>query len=247
MTFCIGIRVDGGVVALSDTRIVRGSQISTKAKLSTLTNGGHSAVVMTSGLRSVRDKVMARLQDRLDHTPLRRMHELATAYGDELRVVRDEDGEALQEGGFTFNPHAIIGGRLAGDDEPQLFHIYPEGNWVEATVDEPAYIIGRTSYGKPILDRLLAPDTTLTHAVTLAFLAFDATRTSASDVDFPIDVAVLSRDGATFRSRRFEESDLADQHDTWNRLLREAFAAMPTGWARALANPEPTSSDEEDP
>jgi putative proteasome-type protease len=236
MTFCIGIRVDGGVVALSDTRIVRGSQISTKAKLSTITNGEHSAVVMTSGLRSVRDKVMARLQDRLDHTPLRRMHELATAYGDELRAVRDEDGEALLEGGFAFNAHAVIGGRLADDDEPMLFHVYPEGNWVEATVDEPAYIIGRTSYGTPILDRLLEPGTPLAHAVILAFLAFDATRTSASDVDFPIDVAVLSRDEAAFRSRRFEESDLADQHDAWNGLLRQAFAAMPTEWADALAD-----------
>jgi putative proteasome-type protease len=242
VTFCIGIRVNGGVVALSDTRIVRGAQISTKAKLSTLSNGDYSAVVMTSGLRSVRDKVMARLQDRLDRTPLHRMHELATAYGDELRTVRDEDGEALQQGGFSFNPHAVIGGRLAGDDEPMLFHVYPEGNWVEATADEPAYIIGRTSYGKPILDRLLHPGTTLAHAVTLAFLAFDATRTSAADVDFPIDVAVLARDGAAFRSRRFEESDLADQHDAWNRLLRNAFASMPTEWSDALAGTEPSPS-----
>ena len=241
MTFCIGIRVDGGVVALSDTRIVRGAQISTKAKLSALTNGDHSAVLMTSGLRSVRDKVAARLQDRLDRTPLRRMHELATAYGDELRAVRDEDGEALEDGGFSFNPHALIGGRLADDDEPKLFHVYPEGNWVEATVDEPAYIIGRTSYGKPILDRLLEPGTPLAQAVILAFLAFDATRTSASDVDFPIDVAVLSRDGSAFRSRRFEESDLADQHDAWNGRLRQAFAAMPTGWADALADQQEES------
>jgi putative proteasome-type protease len=242
MTFCIGIRVDDGVVALSDTRIVRGSQISTKAKLSTVTNGAHSAVVMTSGLRSVRDKVMARLQDRLDHTPLLRMHELATAYGDELRTVRDEDGEALEQGGFSFNPHAVIGGRLAHDDEPTLFHVYPEGNWVEATVDEPAYIIGRTSYGKPILDRLLEHGTTLSHALTLAFLAFDATRTSASDVDFPIDVAVLPRDGVGFRSRRFEESDLADQHDAWNRMMREAVTAMPTEWAVSLTD-EPRTDE----
>ena len=245
MTFCIGIRVDDGVVALSDTRIVRGSQISTKAKLSTLTNGGHTAVVMTSGLRSVRDKVVARLQDRLDRAPVRRMHELATAFGNELRSVRGEDGDALQQGGFTFNAHAIIGGRLIDDDEPMLFHVYPEGNWVEATVDEPSFIIGRASYGKPIVDRLLDTGVPLARAITLAFLAFDATRTSANDVDFPIDVAVLSRHGDAFNSRRFDEADLTAQHDAWNALLRGALASMPSAWAAELS--EPVDDRREDP
>lgn len=234
MTFCIGICVDEGVVALSDTRIVRGSQISVKAKLSHLSSGDRSAVVMTSGLRSVRDKVVHRLQDELDARPVSRMHQLATAWGDRLREVHAEDGEALADAGFTFNSHALIGGRLADDEQPSLLHVYPEGNWVEATADEPAFIIGRSNYGKPILDRLLRCDTPLVQAISLAYLAFDATRTSASDVDFPIDVAVATRDASTFTVRRFTEADLQSQHDAWNESLREALDSMPSDWASDL-------------
>lgn len=234
MTFCIGICVRDGIVVLSDTRIVRGSQISVKAKLSTLANGEHSAVLMTSGLRSVRDKVALRLQDELDARPSRRMHELATAYGDQLRAVKAEDGESLAESGLVFDSHAIIGGQLVGDDRPTLLHVYPEGNWVESTVDEPYFVIGRNSYGKPILDRLLRHDTPLVQALSLAHLAFDATRTSASDVDYPIDVAVLGRGASRFATRRFTEDRLASHHQTWNDHLREALDALPTEWTDDL-------------
>ena len=87
---------------------------------------------MTSGLRSVRDKVVLRLEDALasSGTPMARLHQVATAFGDELRNVRAEDGPSLAQAGLRFNLHAIIGGQLAGDDEPALFLVYPEGNWV---------------------------------------------------------------------------------------------------------------------
>lgn len=243
MTFCIGICVDEGIVALSDTRIVRGSQISMKAKLSTLSSGDRSAVVMTSGLRSVRDKVAHRLQDELDVRPVRRMHHLATAWGTRLREVRLEDGPALANGGLEFNSHALIGGCMIDDERPTMIHVYPEGNWVEATTDEPSIIIGRSSYGTPILDRLLRSDTPLLQAVTLAYLAFDATRTSANDVDFPIDIAVAPRCADGFTKQRFTESDLLAQHDAWNDALRAALDAAPTDWARELiASSEPMTT-----
>lgn len=234
MTFCIGIRVAEGIVVLSDTRIVRGAQISIKAKLSTLENGDHSAVLMTSGLRSVRDKVVLRLQDELDVQPVQRMHELATAYGELMRSVKAEDGEALAEAGLSFDSHAILGGQLAADAHPSLLHVYPEGNWVEATVDEPYFIIGRSSYGKPILDRLLRDDTPLVQALSLAHLAFDATRTSANDVDFPIDAAVLRSGASRFVGRRFVEEQLVAQHDAWNDCLRTSLEILPTGWTDDL-------------
>lgn len=234
MTFCIGICVDDGVVALSDTRIVRGSQISMKAKLSTLSTGDRTAVVMTSGLRSVRDKVVHRLQDELDLCPVHRMHHLATAWGAQLREVRTEDGPALADAGLEFNSHALIGGRLLHDERPLLFHVYPEGNWVEATNDEPSFIIGRSNYGKPILDRLLRADTPLLQAISIAYLAFDATRTSATDVDFPIDVAVAARAAPGFTQRRFTEADLLTHHAAWNDTLRAALDSMPIDWACEL-------------
>ncbi len=239
VTFCIGIRVDDGVVALSDTRVVRGDEISTKSKLSMFGDGGAQAVLMTSGLRSIRDKVVARLEDELRsaETPHRRMHELATAYGRVLRTVRTEDEEALKAGGLSFNSHAILAGRFADDDEPVLIHVYPEGNWVEATDDAPYVIVGRTSSGKPILDRLLTIDTPLDRALSLAYVAFDATRASVSDVDFPVDVAVLERSRHRFVSRRYSSDDLGVVHDAWSHGLRVALDGLPTDWSRLVLPP----------
>lgn len=130
MTFCIGVRVHDGLVALSDTRVVRGEQISQKAKLSTLPTGGSGAIVMTSGLRSVRDKVVRRLEDELlsADVPHTRMHRVATAFGDQLRSVRAEDGESLTASGLSFNTHALLGGQLLDDPEPTLLEVFPEGN-----------------------------------------------------------------------------------------------------------------------
>ena len=245
VTFCIGIRVDDGVVALSDTRVLRGNEISTKSKLSTLGDGVGESVLMTSGLRSIRDKVVARLEDQLRgaETPHRRLHELATAYGQLLRTVRTEDEEALKAGGLSFNSHAILAGQFADDHHPVLLHVYPEGNWVEATDDAPYVIIGRTTSGKPILDRLLTIETPLDRALALAYVAFDATRASASDVDFPIDVAVLGRDRDRFVSRRYTREDLDTVREAWLDGLRAALDALPTDWSRAVL----TTREQESP
>lgn len=240
MTFCVAIKVREGVVALSDTRIVRGSEIAIKGKLAVVEAGEHDAVVMTSGLRSVRDKVVRRLEDDFAERAPRRMHEMATAFGHELRSVEIEDGPALASAGLGFNLHAILAGRLDHDDEPALFHLYPEGNWVEATVDAPYVVIGRTHYGKPILDRLLRHDMELVEAVVLAYLAFDATQTSVADVDFPIDIAVMDASSMSFRVERLSEGRLAPVHDLWKRTLGDAVSTLASqaDWAASLV---PTS------
>lgn len=234
MTFCVGIRVRDGLVGLADTQIVRGSEVSSKAKLSLHEHAGTPFFVMTSGLRSVRDKVVLRLEDTLGDLdrPLARLHEVATAFGDELRTVRAEDGPSLADGGLRFNLHAIVGGQLPDDPEPTLFLVYPEGNWVVATDDAPSFIIGRTSYGKPILDRMLTPSTPMPQAIVLAYLAFDATRASVVDVEFPIDVVVL-RDGVV-RERRYEPDELAAVLDAWQAHLRDGLEAVPTEWTASL-------------
>lgn len=233
MTFCVGVKVHDGLVGLADTQIVKGGEVSSKAKLSLHQHGDHQFFVMTSGLRSVRDKVVVRLEDTLAAgTPLKRLHEIATAFGDELKSVRAEDGPSLEESGLRFNLHGIIGGQLSDDDEPELFLIYPQGNWVTATDDSPSFIIGRTAYGKPILDRLLSPTTDVAHAVALAYLAFDATRASVVDVEFPIDVVVIA--GGELRQHRYEPDDLAAAHESWQRHLEDAVTALPIAWASEL-------------
>ena len=228
-----------GIVALADTQVVRGDELSSKAKLSLIEHDGRPVLLMTSGLRSVRDKAALRWEDGLAARtePLDRMHQVVTAYGDEVKLVRQEDGPMLAETGLSFNSHAIVGGRMAADDRPELFMVYPEGNWIDATADAPYFVIGRSPYGKPVLDRLLTYDTTLPHALTLAYLAFDATRTSVVDVDFPIDVVVMSTHGRMHRER-FEAADLAPAAEFWRERLRSTLEELPMDWALPLWDEE---------
>ena len=50
-----------------------------------------------------------------------------------------------------YNPR--LGGQI-GQEHPRLFHLYPEGNFIEATDDTPFFQIGEHKYGKPIIDRV---------------------------------------------------------------------------------------------
>ncbi len=236
MTFCIAVRVAEGVVALADTQIVRGSVVSKKFKLSSVPVEGGAAMVMTSGLRSVRDKAVTRLEDGVSEGRIKvdRMHELASALGDELKQARAEDGDSLAESGLSFNVNGILAGRLENDPEPQVIHLYPEGNWVSVAPEAPYVVIGRSYYGKPILDRLLHFDTPLVDALSLAYLAFDATRASVTDVDFPIDVGVMKADDTDFRQARFDGEDLAAAHSWWTHQLATSVRTLPNDWADVL-------------
>jgi putative proteasome-type protease len=238
MTFCIGIRVREGIVALADTRIVRGSEQSNKQKLAEFQHNGQSLFTMTSGLRSIRDKTITYLDESLrkDSSDVQRLYQVVNRFGEQLRRVKDEDGVALQSTNHKFNSHAIIGGRLIGDASPQLFYVYPEGNWIEAAQDAPYFVIGRTHYGKPILDSLLNYETPLRSAIGLALLAFDATRTSVTDVDCPIDVAVLTNQANMPTFRRYSEADIASATDWWSTQLVNALNKMPMQWANGLLN-----------
>lgn len=236
MTFCVGIKVAEGIVALADTRIVKGSEQVNKQKLAEFQHAGQSLFTMTSGLRSVRDKTITYVDETLrnEESTRDRLYQFANLFGEQLRRVKTEDGPSLAATNHSFNLHAIIGGRLMADDSPQLFYVYPEGNWVEAAVDSPYFIIGRTYYGKPILDRLLRFETPLSSAVALAFLAFDATRTSVTDVDYPIDLAVLANHESTPRFLRFTETELSSVSSQWTQALTESLANLPMQWASEL-------------
>lgn len=236
MTLCLGIRVQEGLVALADTQIVRGSERASKAKLSVHHYFERPIFIMTSGLRSVRDKAVIYLEEMLEEheEPQSHLHEIATLLGKAIRRVRAEDGEALEMSKLSFNMHALIGGQLARDEHPVLLNIYPEGNWIEAESDIPYFMIGRTTYGRPILDRLLSYNGSLDHALALAYLAFDATRTSVTDVDFPIDIACLRPGENVLVKHRFFQEEMGEVARWWQERLGKALVEFPMDWARIL-------------
>jgi putative proteasome-type protease len=150
--------------------------------------------------------------------------------------VRKEDSSELARTGLQFNLHAIIGGRLSHDLRPSMFLIYPEGNWIEVNADSPFFVIGRTSMASPLLVRHLTYDTSLAEAASLALVLFDLTTASASDVDYPIDVAVMPADSSALAVRRFERSQVADVTSSFRDGMARQFRALDTSWFDPLAH-----------
>lgn len=118
------------------------------------------------------------------------------------------------------------------DTEHKLYLIYPQGNWVEVTESTPYYAIGESSYGKPLIDRALHYDTTLEIAMKLGYLAFEATRSSATDVDFPIDVVLYLKNSFNMIEIRYEREDLAKVTEWWKKRVRETVELCPSDWAK---------------
>lgn len=240
MTFCVAAKVDSGLVALADTRIVKGSEQSRKGKVAHVFHSDGNLFFMTSGLRSVRDKTSIYFEASLAEKQkgeICHLFEVANLFGECLRRVKDEDGPSLAAANLSFNLHAIIGGKFSADKTPCLFYIYPQGNWVEATADAPYHMIGQTSYGKPILDRLLNTGCSLSETLALLFLAFDGTRASVIDVGFPIDCIVLDGVSGALKRQRFTMTELQETTHWWTNTLQAALANFPLEWSKDLFKP----------
>lgn len=228
MTFCLGMKCEDGLLAIADTRITSGNEMSMAKKISIHQVSQHSMFILTSGLRSLRDKAITYFEERLESSEhdLQRMYQAANAFAEEIRRVRTEDKPWLGEGGLSFDLHCIFGGQLAQDTEPHLFLIYPEGNWVEVRPGTPYVIIGESRYGKPILDRLWRYNRSLEDGLRVALLAFDATRTSTSDVDCPLDAVMYRSDTWELREQRFTAPDLATVQRQWQRAITMAAEGL---------------------
>lgn len=231
MTYCLAIKIEEGLVALADSRVTSGSQVTHARKAALFGPDQHRILVMTSGLRSVRDKTLAYLEraiNGLDRPPAT-MLDAVGEYTRCLRQVAEEDREAIEKADLAFNLHALVCGRLAADRTPTIYLVYPEGNWVEVTERTPYMSIGATAYGKPILDRALRFDTPLKTALKLAYLSFDSTRTSSTDVGYPLDLMTLPNDTGVWREAHYEYEDLQDQRQWWNTHLTALAHDMPDG------------------
>jgi len=236
MTFCLAVKVQDGLVGIADTRITSGSECITARKVSVHTHGQHSLFLMTSGLRSVRDKVVTYFEEVLEsgEGDFDRLYKAVNALSAQIRRAAAEDKEALEASNLHFNLHALVGGQMEHDKEPKLYLIYPQANWVEISQGTPYSIIGETGYGKPILDRTLKYSDSMQFALKVGCLAFDSTRISAANVDFPIDVVIYKRDSFEIVEHRYEKQDLIDISNWWQERLRESVRLLPSKWITSL-------------
>ncbi len=236
MTYCLGVKLKDGLVAIADTRITSGTDTTTAKKLFVHQSDHGSLFLMTSGLRSVRDKAITYFKEVLkeENVVYSQLYEAVNAFGNQLRRVAEEDRKALNAAGFSFNLHTIVGGQLKKDTEPKMFLLYPEGNWIELTQTSPFMIIGNSGYGKPILNRTVKYESSLEEVLKAGFLSFDSTRVSANDVDFPLDVVVYYNNSFHMIEHRFEKKDMEIISTKWDNQLKQALDSVPEDWMNVV-------------
>lgn len=235
MSFCLGIKVKDGLIGIADTRLTSGTERVTAQKVTVHRCGEHSLFLMTSGLRSVRDKALTYFNEVLARDQgTTRLYQVVNDFGAQIRRVAEEDRRALKDSGLSFDLHALVGGRFSEDGEHKLYMLYPEGNWVEVGDATPFYIIGESGYGKPVLERSIQSESALSYALKVGFLAFNATVTCAINVDYPIDVVMQPAGSDHIYQHRFHKDDLYEVSKKWQALIRQSVNELPSAWMEPL-------------
>ena len=239
MTYCVAVKLDAGLVFLSDSRTNAGlDQIGTFRKMMVYERPGDRFMVMLSaGNLSISQQVREILQtERLvdgDEPALtiwncRSMFDAARVLGSAMRRVREHDGEALKKAGHDFNATMIFGGQI-GSEPMRLFLVYSAGNFIEATRETCFFQVGESKYGKPVLDRMIRPSTPLDQAAKCVLVSMDSTLKSNLSVGLPLDLAI-------YEANKLESSQLVciDEdnpyfqmiHGSWGEKLRQVFESI---------------------
>ncbi|CAH2401618.1 MAG: peptidase [Mesorhizobium sp.] len=239
MTYCVGLKIDRGLVFMSDTRTNAGmDSISTFKKMHVWEEPGERVIVLMSAgnlattqavvsLLDERTKAVADRHATLLETPS--MYQTVRLVGDTVKEVIASSSPAGEKADSYFNASFILGGQIKGS-APRLFMIYPEGNFIESTEDTPFFQIGETKYGKPIIIRAYEKAMSFAETVKLLLVSFDSTLKSNLSVGLPLDLLFYEKDAFKVSLKKRIAQD--DQYyrtisDGWSNALKAAFASLP--------------------
>jgi putative proteasome-type protease len=240
MTYCVGIKLNAGLVFLSDSRTNGGvDNISTFRKMIVYERpGDRFMVLLSAGNLSISQSVREILQveqireseesDPITIWNAKSMFDAARVLGSAVRHVYDRDADALKHAGVEFNVGLVFGGQIRGESM-RLFQVYSAGNFIEATTETPYFQIGESKYGKPVIDRVITPETPLDEAAKCALVSMDSTMKSNLSVGPPLDLVVYEAN--TFQSDKIVSIDMQNPyyrmlHSSWGQKLREVFDSL---------------------
>lgn len=235
MTYCVGMRLDAGLVFLSDSRTNAGvDQVGTFRKMYVFENpDDRMMVLMTAGNLSISQSIRQLISEHVGDGgksiwTANSMHEAARIVGDAVRTVHARDASALKEFGIDFNVSMIFGGQIKGE-RCRLFQIYSAGNFIESHNENTYFQIGEAKYGKPILDRVITPATPLDEAAKCALISMDSTLRSNISVGLPLDLLVYETD--QYAITHFATIDEKNQYfqmlrNNWGKQLKSVFEGI---------------------
>lgn len=239
MTYCVGLRLNRGLVFMSDTRTNAGiDNISTFGKMKTWEKPGERVVtILSAGNLATTQSVVSLLDERMKAPGERSssiyeapsMFQVARLVGQTLREVIRANADTGARADSGFNATIIVGGQIKGS-EPRLFLVYPEGNFIEAGDDTPFFQIGETKYGRPILIRAYEPEMTFEQAIKLLLVSFDSTIKANLSVGMPLDISTYASD--SYRAGAGQRIDKDNPYfqtvsNGWGEALKLAFDSLP--------------------
>jgi len=235
LTYCITIRVDQGLVFASDSRTNAGpDQVSTFSKMHTFESGGRVICLLTAGNLATTQAVVRQIRRDIEHGNkkcLDSVQDMAEAAEYVGSLSRAEQRKHRSKTDDKFSPEAsfIVGGQIAGRQH-QIYLVYPEGNYITATVQTPYLQIGELKYGKPILDRIINQDLSLELSARCALVSMDSTIRSNATVGPPIELLIYTADSMKFGKRLVLHEDnpyLGNLRRAWQEGLKETFERLP--------------------
>lgn len=241
MTYCVGIKLRAGLVLLSDTRTNAGvDNISRFRKMFVFEEPGERVVVlMTAGNLGITQGVITKIETAVKRGRIdpeiesvltcESVYRAAQLIGEAMQEIQKRDRANIEAQGAAADATIILAGQRKGG-EPRLFLIYTAGNFIEAGEDTPFLQIGEHKYGKPILDRVIRPETTVDEAIKAALVSMDSTLRSNLSVGMPLDLCVIPAGEFVARQQRIEQDhkEFRQISDSWATSLRTAFEALPS-------------------
>ena len=234
MTYCVGIKVNEGMVFASDRRTNAGlDNYNSYTKMYVHNGIDRNIVILTSGNLATSQAVFNSIsKDLEDHTNgnnlnnLYNLNEIAKYIGRLTVQHSSPDGinQVTLELGSTF----IVGGHIQ-NQESDLYLVYPQGNFIKSSEFKPYLVIGEIKYGKPILDRVVKSDTYLGDAARCALISMDSTMKADLSVGPPIDLVVYKNNLSKIvyrQSLEINDEDYQYISKQWEKGIFEIFKSF---------------------
>jgi len=238
MTYCLGIRINEGIVMASDSRTNAGvDYVRTASKMFQFTWEGERVItILTSGNLATSQFVINAIQRDLNENhkgfnlkTAKHLFDIASYIGDLSQEEQSKHEAAVEKSGGSAAASFILGGEIAGQAH-ELYMIYPEGNYILSSDESPFLQIGETKYGKPIMDRIISMDTSLNDAARCALVSLDSTMRSNISVGPPLELSLYT--AGSLMTPRHVSYKLASPlykslQKRWNEGLHRAFLRLP--------------------
>ena len=243
MTYCLAMRLDEGLLFLSDTRTNAGvDNVSTYRKLHVFEPAPDRIfMIQSAGNLATTQEVLDRIDRDLrgDGESLATVNHLfeAALYLGRLNAdVADHHSATL---GANATATFILGGQV-GDDAPDILLVYPEGNYIRASDDRPFLQIGETKYGKAWLDLAVRSHADIATAAKVALSSMAATAIANLSVGPPYDLGIYRTGARELEQLRIEGDSpyLARLVAAWREHMHAGVHALPEVVAGDIAAPD---------